>query len=180
MMFHRWLAENYFEVAQTAAAEQFQFNPKTAWEQFAERHAIEGKLRIMKLNQNMGLIERDEEALPVGETLKLTQRLCFELETDIKGVALAFQRYEGDWHCYPLRADARNLWGSVKNNPQLLSRKSDSSVIALRENKDAGDHQFAMIISEDRKLSSEMRTLAAMEQNSPPFEVHIVALRFST
>lgn len=180
MMIHRWLAENHFEVAQTAAAELFQFNPKSAWEQFVERHAIEGKLRIVKLKQDMGLVERDDEAAPVCDTVRLTQRFCFELKTDIKGVALAFQRYEGNWHNFPLGADARNLWGSVKASPQLLPHKADGSVIGLSENNDAGDHQFAVIVSEDRKLSSDIRTLAAMGQGSPTFEVHVVSARFVT
>ena len=89
MMIHQWLSENQFEIAQKAAPDLFQFNPKSEWDQFVEHHAIVGKLRIRRLDKNMGLIERDDQVNPIGETLRLTQRFCFELETEITGVALA-------------------------------------------------------------------------------------------
>jgi hypothetical protein len=178
MMIHRWLAENHFEIAQKAAPDLFQFNPKSVWEQFLEKHTIAGRLRILRLKQSMGLVERDDEAKPVGETLRLTQRFCFELETEINGVALAFQKHKGTWHSFPLGADKRNLWGSVTRNPQMLPHKADGSMIGLQENDDAGDHQFAVIVSEDRKLPSDMRKLATLHQDSAAFEVHVVAVRF--
>ncbi|WP_317054531.1 hypothetical protein [Roseovarius rhodophyticola] len=180
LMIHRWLEENHFEIAKTAAPELFQFNPKSAWQQFVDRHAIKGQLRILKLKDSMGLIERDDEDRPDRDTLRLTQRFCFELETEMIGRVLAFQKYQNKWHNFPLGADQRNLWGRVASNPQLLPCAPDGSPIALKENNDAGDHQFAMIVSDAQKLPSEMRQLAKLDLESQAFELHVVAVTIVT
>lgn len=180
MMIHTWLAENHFKIAQTVAPELFQFNPKTAWELFVEQRAIQGQLSIKHLKQDLGLIDRDDGAIPVGETLRLTQRFCFEIKTDLRGVALAFQKYEGDWHPLPLGANKLNPWANVKADPQFLPHKPDGKPIGLRENDDAGQHKFAVIVSEDRKLPNDMAKLAKLDQSGLRFEVHTITLRFVT
>lgn len=113
MPMHRWLEENHFDLAQKFAPDLFHTNPKSAWDCFIDEHAMTGKLRIVRLKSEAGLIEREDEAAPVGDTLRLTQRFCFDLTTEIRGAALAFQKYEGQWHSLPFGADSRNLKGTV-------------------------------------------------------------------
>ena len=180
MLMHRWLEENHFDLAQKLVPDLFQTNPKSAWARFVDENATNGKLRIVQLKSEAGLIERDDQAVPVGDTIRLTQRFCFELTTEIRGAALAFQKYEGQWHSLPLGADSRNLKGTVSENPQLLPRDSEGNPIGLRENNDAGDHQFVLIVFQNRALPTDMKKIAQLSAKNEQFEVHRIAVKFVT
>jgi hypothetical protein len=180
MLMHRWLEENHFELAQKLAPELFQTNPKSAWDRFIDANAIVGKLHIVQLKSEAGLIERDDHAVPVGDTIRLTQRFCFELRTEIRGSALAFQKYEGQWHSLPLGADSRNLKGTVSASPQLLPRDGQGNPIGLRENNDAGHHEFGIIVSDDRTLPTDMKKIARLTLSTARFEVHRITVKFVT
>jgi hypothetical protein len=180
MMIHRWLEENYFATAQIAAPELFQANPKSAWESFVEANAITGNVRIVRLKSNATLIERDEEVIEVDHTLRLTQRFCFQLSTEIRGAALAFQKYEQKWHNLSIGPDSRNLKGSVKSDPQFLPLDTGGKPVGLRENNDAGRHEFVIIVSEGPNLPADMRKLAQLKQGELTFEVHKIAVKFVT
>lgn len=180
MRMHRWLEENHFDLAQKFAPDLFQTNPKSAWDCFIDEHAMTGKLRIARLKSEAGLIERENEAVPVDDTLRLTQRFCFDLTTEIRGAALAFQKYEGQWHSLPLGADSRNLKGTVSESPQLLPRDSQGNPIGLRENNDAGDHHFVMIVFQNRALPTDMKKIAQLSAKNEKFEVHMIAVKFVT
>lgn len=180
LLMHKWLVENHFDLAQKFAPSLFQINPKSAWDQFVDANAIIGDLRIVRLKSDLGLIERDDEAILVPDTIRLTQRFCFELTTEIKGTAKAFQKYERQWHCLPLGADSRNLKGSVSESPQLLPRDKFGNPIGLRENNDAGYHTFVVIVSNDKTMPTDMEKSAQLEPDSSKFEVHKVNIRFVT
>lgn len=180
LLMHKWLVENHFDLAQKFAPSLFQINPKSAWDQFVDANAIIGDLRIVQLKSDLGLIERDDEAILVPDTIRLTQRFCFELTTEIKGTAKAFQKYERQWHCLPLGADSRNLKGSVSESPQLLPRDKFGNPIGLRENNDAGYHTFVVIVSNDKTMLKDMEKSTQLEPDSSKFEVHKVNIRFVT
>ena len=179
-LIHRWLEENHFDLARTFAPDLFQTNPKSAWELFIDAKAATGRLSVVQLKSNAGLIERDDQLLEVGETLRLTQRFCFELRSELKGVALAFQKYNHEWHNLPLGADSRNLKGSVTDSPQVLPHDKDGKPIGLRENNDTGQHEFVIVVSEDRKLPTDMNKLAQLGEDGERVEVHRIAVRFVT
>ncbi|MCE8006626.1 hypothetical protein [Aestuariivita sp.] len=174
---HEWLARNHFAFAQKREPGLFQFPRQSDWDAFVEAHAIVGRLRIVHLKQTLGLIERDDDQRPVDQTLRLTQRFCFEVETELRGVALGFQRYNGKWHSVPLGADQRNPKARIAVSPQLVPHKSDGSPIGLRESNDAGDHLFAVLVAQDRNLPTDMPSLAKLDSERCRFELHTIAVR---
>lgn len=180
MMIHDWLEENHFATAQVAAPELFQINPKSAWESFVEANVITGNFRIVRLKSNAALIDRDDEVIEAAYTLRLTQRFCFEFSTDLRGAALAFQKYGRKWHNFPIGPDSRNRKGSVISDPQLLPLDTEGKPVGLRENNDAGRHEFVIIVSGGPNLPADMRKLAQLKQGGPTFEVHKIAVKFVT
>ena len=180
LLMHKWLVENHFDLAQNFAPSLFQINPKSAWDRYVDANAIIGDLSIVQLKSDLGLIERDDEAILVPDTIRLTQRFCFELTTEIRGTAKAFQKYERQWHNLPLGADSRNLKGSVSESPQLLPRDKLGNPIGLRENNDAGYHKFVVIVSNDKTMPTDMKRIAQLKPDSSKFEVHKINIRFVT
>ncbi|MDG1431916.1 MAG: hypothetical protein P8Q23_10130, partial [Paracoccaceae bacterium] len=179
-LMHQWLEQNHFDLAHKFAPNLFQTNPKSAWDRFVAANAITGNLRIVQLRSETALIERDDRAIEIGDTIRLTQRFCFELTTKIRGAAFAFQKYEGQWHNLPLGADSRSLKGSVLESPQLLPRNSQGNPIGLRENNDAGHHEFVVIVSDNRALPTDMRKIAQFTPDPVRFELHGIAVKFVT
>ncbi|MEO0569530.1 MAG: hypothetical protein AAF066_17490 [Pseudomonadota bacterium] len=177
---HEWLARNHFKFAQKLIPELFQYPRQSEWEMFVEAHAIVGRLKIVALKQSLGLVERDDEHLPTENTLRLTQRFCFELDTNLRGVAVAFQRYDREWHALPLGAEKRNPKARIVENPQLFPRKVNGSPMGLRENNDAGDHVFAVLVAQNPKTPIDMLSLAKLEPAKDKFELHTIAVRVVT
>jgi hypothetical protein len=120
------------------------------------------------------------QSAPVGDTIRLTQRFAFELTTEIRGAALAFQKYEGQWHSLPLGADSRNLKGTVSESPQLLPRDNQGNPIGLRENNDAGHHEFVVILSDNKTLPIDIKKIAQLKPWTAKFEVHRITVKFVT
>lgn len=179
-LIYHWLGQNHFETAHIIAPDLFQVNPVSAWQRFVDRHAQTGKLRLLRMDAKMGLIRRASERKPVDQTLRMTEEFCFEVQTDLRGVALAFERYQDTWHAVPLGADQRRLKGDVKDSPQILPVTANGEPIPLCEVEDTGDHVFVFVVSSDKKLPHEMRDLAWLSDQSAPFEVHLVAVTFVT
>jgi len=180
LLMHRWLEENHFDLAQKFASDLFQTNPKSAWDRFVDTNAIVGRLRVFHLKSESGLIERDDEVSEIDDVIRLTQRFCFKLTTDLRGAALAFQKYDGRWHKLPLGADTRNLKGNVADSPELLPRNKLGNPIGLRENDDAGNHEFVVLVSDNRTLPTDMKKLARLEPSSAKFELHRIGVKFVT
>lgn len=177
---HLWLAQNHFDKAHETSPDLFPHPVKDAFQGFIDKHAITGKLRIVRIKNALGILQRSDDRRERVETLRLSEKFCFELDTDISGIASAFQRYQGRWHPMPLGEDQRRVTAVVERGTNLLPRTADRKPISLEENDDAGSHQFAVVISEDRKaptITNELERLPRLDHN---YEVHVVDLRFVT
>lgn len=174
---HEWLAHNHFETAQEHTPELFQYPRRSEWDLFLETHAIKGRLRLKSLKQRFGLFERDEERDPADHTLRLSDRFCFELETDLDGTAVAFQCYDRMWHPIPLGTDLRKPAARVSPGTQCVPRDAQGTPIGLSENNNAGHHIIAVIVAEGTKIPFDRASLAKLDPQSRRFEVHILNVR---
>lgn len=178
-MIHHWLTKNHFEMARTAAPDLFPHPAKDAFQEFIDTHAVTGKLRVIRFRNEMGIVQRSNDKREYVETLRLSEKFCFELNTEINGVALAFQRYQGKWYPLPLGSDQRRFHASVEQGTNQLPRADDGSPISLEENDDAGSHQFAVVVSTDRRLTEDIM-VPSLTLDGDEFEVHLISVRFVT
>ncbi len=63
---HLWLAQNHFDLALETAPDLFPHKPTDPFDDFIDKHAILGKLRILRIKQEMGIVQR----------FALQQKLC--------------------------------------------------------------------------------------------------------
>ena len=177
---HLWLAQNHFEMVQAIAPELFPYRPVSAFQEFIDDDAVVGKLRVVRASATMGLVERSDEKRKHVQTLRLSEEFCFEIETEIAGIALAFQCYQDVWHPLPLGADMKRLKADITAGVMVLPKTAGGKPIALQENNDAGNHQFAIIVSENRSVPYEPDELIKAIRSEGFFEAHIVDVRFVT
>lgn len=177
---HLWLAQNYFEMAKATAPDLFPYRPVSAFQHFIDKEAIVGKLRVIKISKTLGLIERSDEKRKHVQTLRLSEKFCFEIDTEITGVALAFQCYQDVWHPLPIGADKKRLKADITAGTVFLPKAVDGKSIPLEENNDAGNHQFTIIVSENRNLPQSADELVKAIRLDHPYEVYIVDVRFVT
>ena len=175
---HLWLAQKHFYVARQISFDLFPYKPTDPFQDFIDRHAVMGELRVIRLKEAMGLIERSGVRHERVETLRLSEKFCFELESAINGVALAFQSYQNQWYPLPLGADQRRYNADVEQETNLLPQTTSGKPIPLEENDDAGNHQFVVIVSSDTKLPDDMDSLAIMQPANHQLEVSIVHVKF--
>ncbi len=177
---HLWLAQNYFEVVNQREPDLFPHKPVDPFRTFVDRTAITGKLNIVRLKQQMGIVERADDVSTPAITLRLTERFCFEVDTALTGIALAFQHHKDTWHPLPLGADKRCTKADVRAGTNMLPRTADGHPIHPQENDDTGSHRFAVIISENKNLSEIMHLLATIDADDQAFEVHVTNVNVVT
>lgn len=175
MTIHRWLEQNHFDVAQAVAPELFQFNPKSAWEQFVENYANVDGLRIIPMKREMGILSRARNALKTVTKLRLGQCFCFELDSPINGTVVAFEECKGKWHPLPLGADERRIRVPVSVGVQMLPSDEAGNPIELEEVHDTGQHQYVFVVSEEKDESmATMKEIAnALEGNTYTFKTTV-------
>lgn len=178
MVIHRWLEQNHFPIAQMAAAELFQTNPKSAWDMFLETNAIEGRLKIIPIKKQIGLGLREHQVRKSSAIIRLGQGYCLELETLIKGTCLAFECYQGMWYPLALGANENRLRADVHQGRQLLPCDSKRNPIPLYETENGGTHQFALIVSADKSTPTAMADIAKLDPKARSLEVHRVTVSF--
>lgn len=148
-LIHAWIAEHHNEAARTIAPELFPVLKTLNWNAYIPDNAIKDKLSIIKLPKSMGLIERARNILKPNETLKLGEKFCFEIDSDIDGYAVAFQGYQNTWHPLPLGEVREELITPVKTGKHRMPMYSNNQIIPLCENEDLGVHRFLIVISAD-------------------------------
>ena len=74
----------------------------------------------------------------------------------------------------------KRLKADITAGVMVLPKTAGGKPIALQENNDAGNHQFAIIVSENRSVPYEPDELIKAIRSEGFFEAHIVDVRFVT
>ena len=136
-----WIAENHAETAHAVDPRLFPKTHTDAWADYLANHAIHGKLRIVRFDKSMGLVQRKRMQPIPDEVLRLGEEFCFHLESDIKGHAAAFQRYQGTTHSIPLGLNGVPTT-AINSGEQFLPLDEGGQPDKLSEVYDVGYHQF--------------------------------------
>lgn len=162
---HAWLMGNHFKTGQQLAPRLFQSNPETDWELFLKRHsARDGMLEVVPVKSERGLTERAGNQAENVQTLRLGQNFCLRLTSPIKGVAVAFEQYQREWHPLPLVADQRKVRTLIDVGQQWLPKDATGEPIALIERNDAGAHRYVVIASVHLALLADRQSLGCVDE----------------
>ena len=145
-----WVLEHHLETAHSIAPDLFPDDYIDAFGEFLSSKAIRGQLRIIhgKLRDTSirRLVRRASELPAFDLSLKLGEKFCFVLESDVDGVAVALQGYKGKWHPIVLGRAGNELATDIFERMQLLPMDNKFQPIALVETEDAGFHDFVIVV----------------------------------
>lgn len=164
-LIHAWIARHHIDTAHAIEPNMFPMPPLSIWERYLDKHAILGKLRLVHMNNSRGIVQRADNVQPADQSLWLGTEFCFELESEIKGTAIAFQGYRGKWHPLPLGENGE-LSTAIIAGKQILPQNMDGQPIPLTEMEDTGLHRFVFVIAQKRmpKLIPEQFTATELDR----------------
>lgn len=170
---HWWITEHHADSGRTFAADLFPEAQSSTWDAFLERHAIRGKLRLVKFKpSSLGLVERARQTSKPDDTIKLGEKFCFQLECDNDKYVRAYQVYKGEWHPIPLGAN-RAMEITITAQQQILPVLADGTPDPLVEQHDLGPHQFVVLASQ----SGDFPDFDTQPKPSETLEWHVLRVQ---
>jgi len=100
------------------------------------------------------LIKRVVADDDIDHHMKMGQSFCFELNSDVDGIVIAFQGYQGEWYPVPLGQDGVSLATRITKGVQLLPRTPQNQPVKLSEQEDLGIHQFVFVVNPSEMMDS--------------------------
>ena len=173
-LIHAWLAINHADTAHAVDPRLFPTTHTDAWANYLANHAIHGKLRIVRFDKSMGLVQRKRMQPIPDEVLRLGEEFCFHLESDIKGHAAAFQLYEGILHPLPLGLNDATTT-SIPKGEQFLPLDEAGQPDLLSEAHDLGLHQFVVAVADDASKLPSSPEPPKLEDN---VEIRTIRVQF--
>lgn len=145
-----YLAEHHYELAQKANETLFPYRVVRDIEAYIAEAAHHGRLHIVPMTDELGLVKRKSQHLPPDAVLKLDESFCLELDAINSGFAVAFQGYKGNWHPLPLGADGEEQACRIKEGTQLLPQTAEGQPDPMSEEEDLGIHHFLILTARNR------------------------------
>lgn len=159
-LIHQWLLEHHFDLAHRLAPEIFPETPEQRWQAIVNERAISGRFRLVLVPLTMGIVERESQLKPADTTIRLGERFCFELDSEIEGHAIAFQAVRGQWHNVPLGSNSE-VSALIQSGQNRLPQKLDGKIDPLAENHDEGMHEFVLITATTGDIPTSIQSLNA-------------------
>ncbi|AUR08041.1 hypothetical protein [Phaeobacter inhibens] len=174
-LIHAWLAEHHADTAHAVDPRLFPKTHADAWGDYLANHAIHGKLRIVRFDKSMGLVQRKRNQPKPDEILKLGEEFCFHLDSDVAGHTVAFQLYEGILHPLPLGLSDNSI-AAVSMGEQFLPLDGKGFPEKLTEANDLGLHQFVIAVAEDE---GKLPTSTVPPETDSGCSVHSIQVQFT-
>jgi len=174
-LIHAWLAENHADMAHTVDPRLFPKTHTDAWVEYLANHAIHGKLRIVRFDKSMGLVQRKRNQPKPDEILELGEEFCFHLDSDIAGHTVGFQLYEGILHPLPLGLSDVSI-ADVSMGEQFLPLDEKGLPEKLTEANDLGLHQFVIAVAEDE---GKLPTSTVPPEPDSGCSIHTIQVQFT-
>ena len=174
-LIHQWLLEHHFDLAHRLAPEIFPETPEQRWQTIVSEQAISDRFRFVLVPLTMGIVERESQLKPVDTTIRLGERFCFELDSEVEGYAVAFQAVRGQWHNIPLGPNGE-VCALVQSGQNHLPKTPDGQVDPLTENHDEGMHEFVLITAPNDDIPTSIQSLNAWTSDNPNTLHHIAVL----
>lgn len=169
-----WIEEHHHATAHTIAPDLFPKIDTTSWNDLIPQIAIKDRLRIIRTQKDVGLIQRSDDQSHIHETIKLGEGFHFELGSNQDGFAIAYQGYRGQWYPLPLGTNPSDVVVPIVVGEQILPRHPNNKPIPLKEKEDLGTHQFVIFVAQSVDDLPEQANAALDE-----CEVHLNQVTFS-
>ncbi|WP_208347482.1 hypothetical protein [Pseudaestuariivita rosea] len=173
---YHWLMEHHFDLAHRISPEIFPETPEQRWQAILDKRAITDRFRLVLVPQSLGIVQRKSQLKPAGTTLRLGQRFCFELDSEIEGYAVALQGVRGQWHSIPLGSDG-SVIAPLKRGINQLPRTTDGTLDPLSENDDEGQHEFVLVTAQTQDIPSDIKNLITWV-NDVSLQLHRTRVQF--
>ena len=175
-LIHQWLLEHHFDLAHRLAPEIFPKTPEQRWQAIVDEKAISDRFRLVLVPLTVGIVERESQLKPADTTIRLGERFCFELDSEVEGSAVAFQAVRGQWHNIPLDANGETN-ARIQSGQNHLPKKTDGKLDPLTECDDEGLHQFVMISAPTDDIPTNIQSLNTWVADNPTF-LHRITVQF--
>lgn len=157
-LIHQWLLEHHFGLANRLAPEIFPETPEQRWQAILDGRAKSECFRLVLVPTTMGIVERQSQLKPADTTIRLGERFCFELDSEIEGYAIALQGVRGQWHNIPLGPNGEAS-APIQSGQNRLPKKSDGKLDPLAEDHDEGMHEFVLINAPTDDIPTSIQNL---------------------
>lgn len=157
-LIHQWLLEHHFDLSHRLAPEIFPETPEQRWQAIIDERAISYRFRLVLVPLTMGIVERESQLKPADTTIRLGERFCFELDSEIDGYAFAFQNVRCQWHNIPLGEQGK-IGFPIESGQNRFPKTQDGQLDPLIEQHDIGAHTFILIVSEASDVPSKISHL---------------------
>ena len=159
-LIHQWLLEHHFDLAHRLAPEIFPETPEQRWRSILDERALADSFRLVLVPLTMGIVERDSQLKTADTTIRLGERFCFELDSEIEGHAIAFQCVRGQWHNIPLGSNGE-VNAPIHSGQNRLPKTHDGRLDPMTENNDEGHHEFVLITTPTDDTPADFRSLVS-------------------
>jgi len=175
-LIHQWLLEHHFDLSYRLAPEIFPETPEQRWRAIVDERAITGQFRLVLVPITMGIVERESQLTPADTTIRLGERFCFELDSEIEGHAVAFQAVRGQWHNIPLGPNGE-VSAPIQSGQNRLPKTQDDKLDPLMENDDEGLHEFVLVTAMADNMPIDINSIIAWVADNP-HDLHRVTVQF--
>ncbi|MEP1585513.1 MAG: hypothetical protein ABJR46_14965 [Tateyamaria sp.] len=175
-LIHQWLLEHHFDLAHRLAPEIFPETPEQPWRAIVDERAITGQFRLVLVPITMGIVERESQLTPADTTIRLGERFCFELDSEIEGHAVAFQAVRSQWHNIPLGPNGE-VSAPIQSGQNRLPKTQDDKLDPLTENDDEGLHEFVLVTAMADNMPIDINSIIAWVADNP-HDLHRATVQF--
>lgn len=146
-----WLQDHHFVTAHKHAAEIFPHTPAMRWRTMLDERALPDTLKIVPMASSFGLVKLESQTNEADVQLKLGQRFCLDLSSDIDGYVIILQGLGDMW--YPVQlADDGSYETAVTAGSNLLPRFPDGTPHPLHEDTHEGLHSFVIVTATEPNI----------------------------
>lgn len=153
---HRWVEKHYFTVAHEVAADIFPNTPARQWRKILDKRTDDSRLNLVLVQSSLGVVQRESQFEAVKQVIKLGQRFCLELDSDIDGYAVALQGRGDQWNVIPLGLDGKQAVGAIKFGINRLPQLPNGQLDPIWEDSDEGITDFVVISAKADKIPLEI------------------------
>ncbi|ATG48831.1 hypothetical protein CEW89_15395 [Celeribacter ethanolicus] len=82
-LIYKWLTEHHFDLLLQIAPEKFPETPEQRWQAILEERVRSDRFRLVLIPKSMGIVERESQLKPADMIMRLGERFCFELDSEV-------------------------------------------------------------------------------------------------
>ena len=173
---HRWVEKFHFTLAHEVAPDLFPNTPVRQWRKILNERAGETGFNLVLVPSTFGALQRESEMEKAEQVIKLGQKFCLKLESNIDCHAIALQGRGDHWNVIGL-GDHKTASAVIQTGINHLPQLSNGQLDPLCENSDEGITDFVMITAATDRIPLEVeRLIKWVNENECNIHLKVVKL----